>query len=167
MDDFSVEESRQILENLKRQSEGWFHMQWDLKDTQSCRQNKDVSQLKNDLDHSQVVFGLLTTHFKLVYGSKSVLSDQVRRQISELGKFTWCGFFSGRSLRQSYFPLHDLSLISLTHWHIDSAIRKIKFHDPAPAPYLPPLINNTISPFNFPSLAHSRPSSRFGLDSYL
>ena len=42
-------------------------------------------------------------------------------------KFTRCGFFSVR-LRRSYFPLHDLSLISLTHWHIDSAIRKIKFH---------------------------------------
>ena len=81
-------------------------------------------------------------------------------------KFTRCGFFSVR-LRRSYFPLHDLSLISLTHWHIDSAIRKIKFHDPTPTPYLPPLINNTISPFNFLSLAHSRPSSRFGLDSYL
>ena len=45
-------------------------------------------------------------------------------------KFTRCGFFSVR-LRRSYFPLHDLSLISLTHWHIDSAIRKIKFHHPS------------------------------------
>ena len=43
------------------------------------------------------------------------------------GKFSRCGFFS-LGLRRSYFPLHDLSLISLTHWHIDSAIRKIKFH---------------------------------------
>ena len=146
-------------------------MQWDLKDTQSCRQNKDVSQLKNNLDHSQVVFGLLTTHFKLVYGSKSVLSDSKCED-----KFPSWGNLLGVDFSLDGASDRVISPFTTSHWsllHTDTLTLpsvKLNFMTPPPPriyPPLPPLINNTISPFNFPSLAHSQPSSRFGLDSYL
>ena len=139
MDDFSVEESRQILENLKRQSEGWFHMQWDLKDTQSCRQNKDVSQLKN-LDHSQVVFGLLTTHFKLDYGSKSVLSDSKCED-----KFPSWGNLLGVDFSLDGASDRVISPFTTSHWsllHTDTLTLpsvKLNFMTPPPPPKPKPL----------------------------